>query len=483
MQYKAILKILSVLLMMFSVSMLPPAVVAMIYQDSTPSPYLASFVLTFMTGFLFWLFLWKHDEDLKGRDGFLVVVLFWVVMCFFATIPLMLAELPHDNFTDAMFESVSGFTTTGATAVVGIDSLPHAMRYYRQQLQFLGGMGIIVLAVAVLPMLGIGGMQLYRAETPGPIKDSKLTPRITETAKTLWFIYVGLTALCGLCYYFAGMDGFDAIGESFATVSTGGFSMHDNSFAYYHNHVIYLIAMFFMILGATNFGLHFIALRRFSLMPYVKDEEFKVYLKILIGVSAICAIVLIRAKVFSSDLDATINSFFNVVSLSTTTGFVAAPFEKWPSFLPILIMIVATIGGCAASTSGGIKVMRALLLNKQSTRELHRLIHPHLVENIKFGQRSLPEKVLQAMWAFIASYILLFVVILLLLMNEGLDFITGFGAVAASLSNAGVSIGHLADNFSGITVFSKWLLMFAMLAGRLEIFTLLVLLTPAFWRK
>jgi len=344
-------------------------------------------------------------------------------------------------------------------------------------------MGIIVLAVAILPMIGVGGMQLYRAETPGPMKDSKLTPRITETAKTLWYLYVGLTVLCSLAFWWAGMDLFDAIGESFATISTGGFSMHDTSFAYYNSATIELIATFFMILGGTNFALHYLALAGRSLSSYWRDEEFRAYIFLLAGFSLVVALGLSWLKVYSSPHQALVKSIFNVVSLMTTTGFVSAPIADWPSFLPVLIMVVALIGGCAASTSGGIKVIRLLLMHKQGAREFHRLVHPNAVASIKFGRQVLPDHVLQAMWGFIASFIGLFVLLLLVLLANGLDFTTAFGALTAAIANAGAGIGHVSTNFYSLSKMTKWVLIFAMLIGRLEIFTLLVLFTPAFWRK
>lgn len=483
MQIKTILRILGILLMMFSLTMVPPILVELLYRDGALGPYVISCVVTVMTGLVLFALFHRNKKELKIRDGFLVVVLFWFVLSFFAAIPLMISPEPHDNLTDAMFETVSGFTTTGATVVSNVDTLPHAMRYYRQQLQFLGGMGIVVLAVAILPMLGIGGMQLYRAETPGPIKDSKLTPRITETAKTLWYIYVGLTVLCALAYWAAGMELFDAVGESFATIATGGFSMHDTSFAYYKSNTIELIATFFMLLGGTNFALHFTALKHRSLKHYFADEEFRVYLQILAVTFAFVCYVLLYNGIYAQNSTTVVKSLFNVVSLATTTGFVSGDFPLWPHFIPILIMVVALIGGCAASTAGGIKVMRALLLRKQSAREIQRLVHPKAVITIKFGNQRLPDNILQAMWAFIATFVGLFVVLVLFLMANGMDLVSAFGASVATLGNAGASVGSVSKGFNDVNTISKWVMILAMLAGRLEIFTLLVLFTPAFWRR
>lgn len=483
MQFTAIFRIIGILLMMFSLSMLPPAAVTYIYHDSSPIPYYLSFLLTLSTGFIAWILTRHRRAELKIRDGFLVVVLFWFVLSFFGALPLMMAVHPHDNFTDAMFESVSGFTTTGATVVTDVDHLDHAMLYYRQQLQFLGGMGILVLAVAILPMLGIGGMQLYRAETPGPIKDSKLTPRITGTAKRLWYIYVGLTVICALAYWAAGMPVFDAIGESFATVSTGGFNMHNNSFEYYHSHLIECIGIVFMLLGATNFSLHYLAMRGKSIRHYWVDEEFRVFIYILLFISGLTFITLMAHHIFTDPKNAILKSVFNVVSMVTTTGFTSSDFSVWPTFIPFVIMFGALIGGCAGSTSGGLKILRALLLRKQTFREMQRLIHPQAVIILKFGQKPMPEHILQSMWAFFAAYISLGVILGIILIGTGLDATTAFSAVVAGIGNGGAGLGKVAANFKELTPLAKWAFIFSMFAGRFEIFSLLILFTPAFWRR
>lgn len=482
MQYKTILRIIGILLMLFSMSMLPPVIVGEIYQDGASWAFLIAFSVTLLTGILLWLMFRNYNHHLTSRDGFMIVTLFWIVLSLFGALPLIIAKHPHDSFTDAMFEAVSGLTTTGASVQTGLAFLPHAIRFYRQELQFLGGMGIVVLAIAVLPMLGVGGMQLYRAETPGPMKDSKLTPRITDTAKTLWYIYVGLTAACCLAYWASGMDFFDALGESFGTVSTGGFSMHDNSFSYYHNNLIYGVAIIFMFLGGVNFSLHFLSLKNFSLKYYLADLEMRWYVAILAVTSIITVSILAFYHIYPSIIDAFFKGVFTVVSLATTTGFVNAHFETWPSFLPILIMLIAMIGACGGSTSGGAKVMRFVLLTKQSTRELRRLVHPRAIINIKFGRTALHENTINSMWAFIAIYISLGVLLTLALMATGLDLSTAFSSMVASLANAGAAIGSVTDTFKYIGTPAKWILIFGMIAGRLEVFTLLVLFTPMYWR-
>ncbi|GJM06723.1 MAG: Trk system potassium uptake protein [marine bacterium B5-7] len=483
MRFFAIFRILGVLLMLFSLSMWPPIFVNWYYQDDSAWPFLISFCLTLLVGFCMWGLGKQRQQELRPRDGFLVVTLFWTVLCVFASLPLMIAKHPHIGFTNAMYETVSGFTTTGSTILTDFSTLSHAILYYRQQLQFLGGMGIIVLAIAVLPMLGVGGMQLYRAETPGPIKDSKLTPRITSTAKTLWFIYLGLIIVCAISYWLAGMTPFDAICESYSTVATGGFSIHSNSFAFYNSDLIDCIGILFMVLGGANFALFYAALNEMNFKVFWKDEEFRAYIKILLGFSLISCVVLLFHNVFHDSRHAFIESLFNISSLMTTTGFIDAPFDSWPSFLPILVMLGAMIGGCAASTSGGIKVIRILLLYKQTRREVERLIHPRAVIPVKFGGQVLPDHVVQSMWGFIAAFLVIFFVLILALMATGLDLRTAFGAVAANISNAGAGIGAVAHHFHDVSDVAKWLLIVAMLAGRLEIFTILVLFSPSFWRK
>ncbi|KTC65246.1 Trk system potassium uptake protein TrkH [Legionella adelaidensis] len=484
MQIKTIMRLIGILLMIFSLSMLTPLIFNFIFAENFWLPFISAFLCTLGTGLVLW-FLCRHSHnELKIRDGFLIVVLFWFVLCFFASLPFVFAIQHHNhNLTDAFFESVSGFTTTGATIIQNIESLPHAILFYRQQLQFLGGMGIVVLAVAILPMLGVGGMQLYRAETPGPMKETKLTPRIAQTAKALWFIYFSLTLLCMLSYWLSGMTWFDALGESFATVSTGGFSMHDESFAFYRSDSIELIACFFMLLGGTNFALHFTAFKNRTLVHYFKDEEFRTYIIYISLASLVITASLVSYGFFNVQPHVFVKSLFNVISLATTTGFISAPFSEWPSFVPILIILLAIIGGCAASTSGGVKVLRALLLYKQSRREIIRLLHPNAIIPIKFNKHSLSEPILQSMWGFLSVFVALFVFLMLLFMGFGNDFTTSFSAITASLANAGAGIGAIKVTFTELNLPSKWLLIFAMIAGRLELFSLLILFTREFWRK
>ena len=482
MQYKNIIRILGLLVALLSVTMLPPAMVSLIYRDGGGVPFLMAFLWCLFTGFLAWYPYRYEKTDLRAREGFLIVVLFWLVLASFSAIPLILLEQPSLSVTDAFFESFSGLTTTGATILNKIEGLPHAVLWYRQQLQWLGGMGIIVLAVAVLPMLGIGGMQLYRAETPGPVKDSKMTPRIADTAKHLWYIYLSLTIACATAYWLAGMSGFDAICHSFSTIAIGGFSTHDASMGYFNSPTINLICVFFLVIAGVNFALHYAVVQSKSLKNYFYDPEFKVFIAIQVVLTLICFTVLITSGTYQDADKAFDQALFQSVSISTTAGFSTTSFADWPTLLPILLIFSSFIGGCAGSTGGGMKVVRVLLLYLQGLRELNKLVHPKAVFSIKIGKKVLPDRVVEAVWGFFSAYAAVFVICMLLLLATGMDDITAFTAVAAAINNLGPGLGEVAANFSGIGDTSKWVLIMAMLFGRLEIFTLLVLFTPAFWR-
>lgn len=483
MRFIIIQKILGILLALFSLSLAPPALIALLVNDGAFHAFITALIITLVSGLLLWLPVRNKKQELRLRDGFLIVVLFWTVLGLSGAIPFALAENPHMSFTDAVFESLSGLTTTGATVIVGIDNLPISILYYRQQLQWLGGMGIIVLAVAILPMLGIGGMQLYRAETPGPMKDNKLTPRITETAKALWYIYLSLTIACAVAFWLNGMSLFDAIGHSFSTVAIGGFSTHDASIGYFDNANIEIIAIIFMFISGVNYSLHFTAWRWKSLKSYFYDSEFLTYLSLLVISSLIICLYLLYQNVHSDQSVVIRQGIFHVVSIGTTTGFTTTEFSVWPSFVPLLLLFLSFSGGCAGSTGGGIKVIRILLLFKQGMREIKRLIHPNAIFPIKLGNKALSDQVIDSVWGFFATYIATFTIMLLVLMATGLDQITAFSAVAACINNLGPGLGDVSAHYGDITDTAKWVLSLAMLLGRLEIFTLLVLLSPAFWRS
>ncbi len=469
------------LLALFSLTMLPPSLVAWIYDEQALAIFVDAFLITLTIGFLIWLPVRRQKTDLRLRAGFLIVVLFWVVLGVFGAFPFLYS--PHLSIVDAVFESLSGLTTTGATVITHIDGLPKSVLFYRQQLQWLGGMGIIVLAVAVLPMLGVGGMQLYRAESPGPVKDNKLTPRLTETAKALWYIYLALTLACAASYWMAGMSVFDAIAHSFSTVAIGGFSTHDASLGYFDSQIIEAVATAFMLFSGINFALHFFAWRRVSFVPYLDDSECRTYCLFLLAVMLATFIYLAQGDVYGSWQESLRYGVFQAVSIATTTGFTSDAYYQWPGFLPVMLLLASFIGGCAGSTGGGLKVIRVLLLVKQGTREINKLVHPNASFPVKVGNKSMSQGIIDSIWGFFALYVMCFCVMSLILSATGLDLVTAFSAVAACINNMGPGLGNVAVNYAEINPMAKWVLCVAMLLGRLEIFTLLVLFSPVYWRK
>ncbi|HKJ94545.1 MAG TPA: TrkH family potassium uptake protein, partial [Gammaproteobacteria bacterium] len=397
-------------------------------------------------------------------------------------VPLIFGLSPHLAVADAFFEAMSGLTTTGATVLSHIDDLPPSILYYRQQLNWLGGMGIIVLAVAVLPMLGVGGMQLYRAETPGPVKDAKLTPRIAETAKALWAIYMTITVACALLFWLGGMSLFDAVGHSFSVLATGGFSPHGASMAYYDRPVLDWIGTVFMYIAGANFALHFTAWRNRDLRTFFRDPEFKFYTGVVVVGTLIVSSILIYTGRYDV-ADSFRHGAFQVATFSSSTGLTTTDYYHWHGMLPALLMFISIIGGCAGSTAGGIKAIRVLMLLKQGYRELLRLIHPRGHFEVKLEDRVVDDRITSAVWGFFATYMAVFGIAMLLLMQDGLDQITAFSAVAACINNLGIAFGSVAQGFGHLSTGAKWLLSLLMLMGRLEVFTVLVLFTPAFWRR
>ncbi|HEY5643237.1 MAG TPA: TrkH family potassium uptake protein [Woeseiaceae bacterium] len=482
MNWTVVQRILGLLLMLFSLTMLPPIGISLYSGDNSWLSFVEGFTLTLAAGFIFWFPVHRSRKDLRLRDGFLVVASFWTVLGTFGAAPLYFADGLSLSLTDAVFESMSGLTTTGATILTGLDNLPLSILYYRQQLQWLGGMGIIVLAVAVLPMLGVGGMQLYRAETPGPVKDTKLTPRITETAKALWYVYLAFTATCTVGYRLAGMGWFDALCHAFSTVAIGGFSTHDMSIAYFDSTAIDVVAVFFMYVAGINFSLHFFAWRHVSIKHYFQDPECRAYTLILFLLSVTVITLLFFYRGFDNPSATVVNGLFQAVSIATTTGFTTENFSVWPAAVPALLIFASFIGGSAGSTAGGIKVVRWLLVYKQGVREIVRLVHPSAEIPVKLGNKAVPFRVVDAVWGFFSVYIIVFGVMLLAMMSTGLDQVTAFSAVAATLNNLGPGLGEVANGFMTVSDPAKWIAVAGMLLGRLEIFTLLVLITPTFWR-
>ena len=475
-------RILGTLLMLFSFAQIFPGFLAYFFEERD---FVYNFIVTGFVTFLIGCFLFflasEKNGDLRTKDGFIITIFFWTVLGFFGSIPFYLAELEGVSYIDSLFESISGLTTTGATVLVGLDDMPKSLLFYRQLLQWLGGMGIIVLAVAVLPLLGVGGMQLYKAETPGPLKDSKLTPRITETAKALWFVYLSMTISCSILYKYFGMTWFDAVCHAFSTISIGGFSTHDDSFAFFSNSGLRWTAIIFMVISGINFALHYLAWTKKRLFHYFYDSEVKLYLSLLTSTALITYLTLYFSENIYDEM--VVDSVFQAVSIGTTTGFLTSNYSNWPLFVPIMLLIAAFIGACAGSTGGGIKVIRALILIRQGSSEITKLIHPNAVVTIKFGRKSLDPRVSESVWGFFAVYVATFLIILMFLLSQSNDFLTAFSAVGATLNNLGPGLGAVSENYKEITDGSKLALCIAMLLGRLEIFTLLLLFTPAFWRN
>jgi trk system potassium uptake protein TrkH len=482
MGFSAVQRVIGFLIAGSSLMMLPPVLVSLFYSDGTVTLFLVSAAILLVLGMSIYYPVRHATQELRLRDGFVIVVSAWLALVLVGALPFVLLTSPDLSYIDAVFESMSGLTTTGATIVTNIDALPRAVLYYRQQLQWLGGMGIIVLAVAILPMLRIGGMQLYRAETPGPMKDAKLTPRITETAKALWLIYVGITVACVFAYWLAGMKLFDAVGHAFSTVAIGGFSTHNDSLAFWNNPTVEVVAAVFMMLAGINFALHFTAWRRASTQPYFMDPELKVYASLLLVFAILASFTLYLTGTYDTLAASFRYGSFQVISVMTTTGFTTAPFYTWTGYLPVLLITLAFIGGCAGSTAGGMKVIRIILLYRQSVREIQRLIHPHAIIPVKVGGQKTSDTVISAVWGFFFLYISSFAVMTILLVATGLDENTAYSAVAACLTNLGPALGQAGATYADLNNTAKVILSVAMLLGRLEIYTLLVLLTPAFWR-
>lgn len=478
---RTLLRIFGAIIGLSAFISLPPLLLAWWWNESSAQAFLESFLIAGVVGFILWFPVRHARYEMRLRDGFLIVTGVWIIAILVTAMPFMLTE-PHLSYTDAVFEAASGLTTTGATVIVGIEYLPRSVQFYRVLLNYVGGMGIVILAVAILPMLRIGGMQLFRAETTGPQKDSKLTPRIADTAKALWLVYTGLVLLCALAYWAAGMGFFDAISHAMSTVATGGFANYDASFGHWDSRLIESIAIVFMFLGGVNFGLHWYAWRRATLGHYRADSEFAIFLWICLVMSLVIALAIWLGGRFTDPLEALRHASFQVVSNITTTGFVTTGFVDWPGMAPLALIMLGFIGGCAGSTSGGMKVARVQMVVRQGFRELKQLVHPKGQFLVKVGGKRVSESVVISVAGFCALYILSFLVMTLALTADGVDIVTAFSAVAACMNNMGPGLGAVAAHFRDMSDFSTWVCSFAMVLGRLEVFTLLVLLTPQFWR-
>jgi len=472
------------LLALSGVTYVLPLVTSLIFRDGTFDEFATAAAITSGAGLLIWLTTRGYRRELKSRDGFLLVTLAWVTMSAASTIPLLMV-LPDLSFTDAYFEATSGLTTTGSTVLTHLSDLPPSINLWRHALHWYGGMGIIVLALAILPLLGVGGMQLYKAESPGPVKDTKLTPRITETAKALWLTYAGLTLFCAVVLKIAGLSWFDAICHAFSVLALGGFSNYDTSVGHLQSPLVEWILVGFMLIAAINFTRHFVAFRRLTLAPYRTDPELKAMLFVIVSSVVLVSVVIDNEGYYDSFWTAVRHSAFTVVSVATTTGFVTEDYEKWHSFVPYWLLLLSCICCSTGSTGGGIKMFRTLLLWRQAFREMRLMVHPQAVEPIRIGGQVVPNRIAYAVLAFIFLYFMTVVVLTFALLLSDLDIVTSFSAVLASINNMGPGLNRVGPSttYASLTDFQTWVCTVAMLLGRLEIFSVLVLLTPAFWKK
>ncbi len=482
-RYAPVLRALGMIIMLFGLTILAPLILSYAVNDGAQAVYDEVFALTMLCGLFLWVRYRQVKRELSVRDGFLMVVLVWTVLPAFAALPFML-QLGVSH-TDAYFEAMSGLTTTGATVFSGLDTLPMSINLWRHQLVWVGGMGLIVLAIAILPLLGIGGRQMFKAETPGPMKDAKLTPRMAETAKGLWVVYGVVSLLCIVAYHWAGMSWFDAVCHGFSTMGLGGFSTHDASYGYFNSPAIELVAIVFMLIAGMNFGTLFLATRSRSLQPYLQDSEVVWFIAVCVGSVLMIGLYIWQAGVYPERLTALRHAAFNVVSIATTTGYASVDYAQWPLFAPYWMLFLCSFATSAGSTGGGIKMARALLLYKQVYREVVRAMHPNAVYSVRIGGQVAPPSILFAVLAFGFMYMVSIVSLTLILVFTGLDVVTAFTAVVASINNTGPGLGDVGPSttFAVLEDFQTWVCIFAMLLGRLEIFTLLVVLTPAFWRR
>lgn len=479
-----VIHVLGMMLVMFSFTYLLPIITSLIYHDGALLNFVWSMMMTFMAGTLLATLTHRFRGELSIRHGYLLVVVMWTAIPAVATLPLLM-EFPKLSFTDAYFETMSGLTTTGATVLVGLDTMPQSVNLWRHELVWLGGMGIIVLVVAIMPLLGIGGRQLYKAETPGPMKDSTLTPRITETARNLWLVYLGITLACFLSLKMAGMSWFDAVCHAFTVMGLGGFSTHDASIEYFHSPAIEMVMIVFMLLAVMNFATHFLVIRERNLRVYFRDVEGRTSIMLLLVSCVAIAVFLWWQDVYPNFWTALRFASFNLVSIATSAGYANTDFAQWPIFAPLWMLFLATIGSSSGSTGGGIKMIRTMILFRQAGREFTKILHPAAIAPMKIGGSVIPNNIVFSVLAFIFLYFMSIVILTFAMLISGLDFLTAFTAVLASVNNVGPGLGQVgpASNFSVLTDFQTWLCTFGMLIGRLEIITLLIIFTPKFWQR
>ena len=467
------------MLMMFAGTLTIPIVTSLSFSDGNLQTFVVSLLVFFIIGALLYFPNSKiKSSDIKSKEGFLIVVLFWLILSLFGSLPFILDKDLSLSFVDALFESISGWTTTGATIIDDLENLSPSILIYRQMLQWLGGMGIVILALAILPMLGVGGMQLYKAESTGPIKDNKISPRIAETAKSLWRVYIGLTIACALLYFFAGMSIFDSVAHSFSTIAIGGFSTYNDSIGHFNSPIIEFVCIIFMLLAALNFILHFLAMKSGSIAIYFKDTEVRSFTFIII---IFLSLIYVFHLVNNSDIPLR-HIIFQLISFITTSGFTSTSYESWPSFIVFTLLLVSFFGACAGSTGGGIKIIRVVLVLKLLKKGLLRTLHPTAQVPIKINDQAISDEVASNIYDFIVFYILSYMILSFLLLIFGNDIATSFSSVASCLNNLGPAVGDAVNSYSSLSTSSKYVLSFTMILGRLEIYTLLIILTPYFWK-
>lgn len=476
--------VLGRLMMFFSVAYVIPIAGSFVFRDGIAEDFVIAMLMNLGLGAMLTFATQRHYRELKVRDGFLLVTLSWTLMAAIAGLPLMIVYTEL-SFTDAFFEMMSAMTTTGATVLTGLDNAPQSINLWRHQLQWLGGLGIIVLAVAILPLLGVGGMQLYRAETPGPMKESRLTERIGDTAKALWFVYAALTLACMLSLRVAGMTWFDALCHSFSAMSLGGFSTRDASVGAFASPAIEAVLIVFMILAGINFATHFIAFRDRRISSYLADVEARAFVLLVIGSFLAIAAFLTAKGVYADFWTSLRHAAFNTVSLATTSGYASVDYDKWPIFASLWMLLLSGFAASSGSTGGGIKMVRTLILYKQARRELVKLLHPNVADLVKLGNSVVPNKVAFSVLGFIFLYFATGAIMTFLLLASGMDFVSAFSAVIACINNAGPGLGSVgpAQNYAALTDFQTWVCAITMLLGRLEIMSVVVIFTPHFWRK
>ena len=472
-------KIIGIMLMMFAGTLMIPIVTSLSFSDGNLQTFIVSLLVFFIIGMLLYFPNSKiKSSDIKSKEGFLIVVLFWLILSLFGSLPFILDKDLSLSFVDALFESISGWTTTGATIIDDLENLSPSILIYRQMLQWLGGMGIVILALAILPMLGVGGMQLYKAESTGPIKDNKISPRIAETAKSLWRVYIGLTAVCALLYFFAGMSIFESVAHSFSTIAIGGFSTYNDSIGHFNSPIIEFVCIIFMLLAALNFILHFLAMKSGSIATYFKDTEVRSFTFIII---IFLSLIYVFHLVNNSDIPLR-HIIFQLISFITTSGFTSTSYESWPSFMVFTLLLVSFFGACAGSTGGGIKIIRIVLVLKLLKKGLLRTLHPTAQVPVKINDQAISDEVASNIYDFIVFYILSYMILSFLLLIFGNDIATSFSSVASCLNNLGPAVGDAVNSYSSLSTSSKYVLSFTMILGRLEIYTLLIILTPYFWK-